>query len=241
MGHPAPCIMGASGWWPVPAAAHKNMCLEIEFPSFLNNLFEDKHTDNEFELFPWAGNQPVARKAWRWVYHLTLSKPAGYLFRGFPLRETASSSYDLYGMLEDIRLQCEARGAKVTGRRVVNFPFSLKIFNNWLPCMRKLVVWSQHERERERESPKLNVWCGLLHDRIVGLVFFAENTVTSIVYLEMLEHFVLPQLQHFPGRWIGRDGPISWPPWSPNLTSLDFFMWGYVKDIVYATSVLNLQ
>ena len=34
----------------------------------------------------------------------------------------------------------------------------------------------------------------------------------------------------FPERWIGRGGPISWPPRSPDLTPLDFFFWGYVKQ-----------
>ena len=37
--------------------------------------------------------------------------------------------------------------------------------------------------------------------------------------------------------WIGRDGPIPWPPRSPDITQLDFFLWGYVKDIVYRTKV----
>ncbi|PNF32700.1 hypothetical protein B7P43_G12963, partial [Cryptotermes secundus] len=39
--------------------------------------------------------------------------------------------------------------------------------------------------------------------------------------------------KHFPGRWIGRSGPISWPPRSPDITPLDFFLWGYVKDTIY--------
>jgi hypothetical protein len=32
----------------------------------------------------------------------------------------------------------------------------------------------------------------------------------------------------FPGRWMDRDGPMPWPPRSPNITQLDFFLWGYV-------------
>ena len=44
----------------------------------------------------------------------------------------------------------------------------------------------------------------------------------------------------FPNRWIGRDGPISWPPRSPDVTPLDFFLWGYIKDIVFATKVADL-
>jgi hypothetical protein len=46
---------------------------------------------------------------------------------------------------------------------------------------------------------------------------------------------------HFPGRWFGRDGPIPWPPRSPDITPLDFFLWGYVKDIVYKTPVTSLD
>src|SRR5258705_3354060 len=41
----------------------------------------------------------------------------------------------------------------------------------------------------------------------------------------------------FPHRWIGRGGPIAWPPRSPDLTPLDFFLWGHVKSLVYATAV----
>jgi hypothetical protein len=46
---------------------------------------------------------------------------------------------------------------------------------------------------------------------------------------------------HFPGRWVGRDGPIPWRPRSPDITPLDFFLWGYVRDIVYRTPVTFLD
>jgi hypothetical protein len=36
-----------------------------------------------------------------------------------------------------------------------------------------------------------------------------------------------------PDRWIGRCGPTVWPPRSPDLTPVDFFLWGCVKDLVY--------
>jgi hypothetical protein len=35
---------------------------------------------------------------------------------------------------------------------------------------------------------------------------------------------------HFPGRCVGRDGPIPWPPHSLDIMPLDFFLWGYIKD-----------
>lgn len=39
----------------------------------------------------------------------------------------------------------------------------------------------------------------------------------------------------FPNRWFGRNGPSRWPPRSPDLTPLDFFLWGHFKAEVYAT------
>jgi len=41
--------------------------------------------------------------------------------------------------------------------------------------------------------------------------------------------------ERFSQRWIGRNGFIRWPPTSPNLTPCDYFLWGYVKGIVFAT------
>ena len=48
--------------------------------------------------------------------------------------------------------------------------------------------------------------------------------------------------ERFPGdAWIGRGGPIPWPPRSPDLSPLDFFLWAYIKNIVYAEKVRNIQ
>jgi len=44
----------------------------------------------------------------------------------------------------------------------------------------------------------------------------------------------------FPNTWIGRDGPILWPPRSPDITHLDFFLWRYVKDKVFSTPVPDI-
>jgi hypothetical protein len=38
----------------------------------------------------------------------------------------------------------------------------------------------------------------------------------------------------FDERLISRNGPINWPPRSCDLTPLDYFLWGYVKSLVYA-------
>ena len=105
-------------------------------------------------------------------------------------------------------------------------------------------------------------------NRIIGPFFFHEASITADVYLDLLTKYVAPQLigfqptiifqqdgalphwglhvreflnETFPNRWIGRDGPIPWPPRSPNITSLDFFLWGYVNDIVYKTKVRDMD
>lgn len=137
-------------------------------------------------------------------------------------------------------------------------------------------VWGSQQpneiHEYVRDSPKLNVWCALFHNKVIGPFFFVEKTITGLVYLDMLELFVFPQLDDieqqtgqriifmqdgapphyhrevraalnacFPNGWIGRAAPISWPPRSPDLTPLDFFFWGYIKNIVYAEKIRDLD
>jgi len=36
--------------------------------------------------------------------------------------------------------------------------------------------------------------------------------------------------EHYEGRGIGRNGPIAWPPWSPDFNPSDFFLCRYVKS-----------
>jgi hypothetical protein len=45
----------------------------------------------------------------------------------------------------------------------------------------------------------------------------------------------------FPGRWIGRGGSVLWPPKSTDLTPLDFFFWGYVKNFLYIDKIRDLN
>ena len=98
-------------------------------------------------------------------------------------------------------------------------------------------------------------------------VFPWLQTFITNVYLDMLELHVAPQLEEFqpwkifqqdgapphwgshvrrfldvtfPNRWIGRDGPTPWPPRSPYITPLDFFLWGYGKDKVFSTPVPDI-
>ena len=106
--------------------------------------------------------------------------------------------------------------------------------------------------EAAMNSPKVNVWFTMSNKQIIGPYFFEDETVNRQNYLQILKNYFYPIMQRqrlnnkmifqqddtpphfskevrawlnekFNGRWIGRSGPISWAPRSPDLTSLDFF------------------
>ncbi|GFX29625.1 putative LOC100569746 [Trichonephila clavipes] len=45
----------------------------------------------------------------------------------------------------------------------------------------------------------------------------------------------------FRDRLISRFGPVNWPPRSCDLAPLDYFLWGYVKSLVYANKPQTLD
>ncbi|GFT70242.1 putative transposable element [Trichonephila clavipes] len=45
----------------------------------------------------------------------------------------------------------------------------------------------------------------------------------------------------FGDRLISHFGPVNWPPRSCDLTPLDYFLWGYVKSLVYADNPQTLD
>ncbi len=124
--------------------------------------------------------------------------------------------------------------------------------------------------EKQLNQPGLNVWGGFSLNTVYGPYFF-ENTITANAYLEMLRDYLLPGIkthednfeelyyQHdgapahyavsvrefldreFDGRIIGRRGQIEWPARSPDLTCMDFYFWGTVKDMVYARKPLTIN
>lgn len=109
----------------------------------------------------------------------------------------------------------------------------------------------------------LHVWCGIVNGYLVGPFFFERtvnaNTYLDLltdqlphllenIHLETRRRMFFQQDgapphfarivrrfldERYPNRWIGREGPIAWPPRSPDLTSLDFYLWGYLKGVVF--------
>ena len=57
-------------------------------------------------------------------------------------------------------------------------------------------------------------------------------------------HCVRPVTEFLNNRfrlWIGRQGPLRWPANSPDLTPLDNFLWGYLKNRIYYDRTYNLE
>ena len=47
--------------------------------------------------------------------------------------------------------------------------------------------------------------------------------------------------QKYGNQWISRNGPIQWPPRSPDLNPVDYFIWGRAKELVYTEEILNIE
>lgn len=118
---------------------------------------------------------------------------------------------------------------------------------------------------------KVNVWAGIFNDTLVGPFFIDGNLTAALYEQLLRDQIIprireiagddydVTWFQQdgaaahfgrhvrafldvqFPRRWIGRRGEIEWPARSPDLTPLDYFLWGYLKSKVYATKPNNLE
>lgn len=108
----------------------------------------------------------------------------------------------------------------------------------------------------------VNVWAGIVGPIVLGPVFLPRLTgetyleFLTTTFPQLLEDVPLQYVRgmyfqhdgapsHFQWnvrryldeeygeRWVGRGGPIQWPPRSPDLTVIDYFLWGRVKGLVY--------
>ena len=63
----------------------------------------------------------------------------------------------------------------------------------------------------------------------VADIHFQQDGVTCHTAMENMTLLRGP----FPGKLISRFGDVEWPARSPNLSALDFYLWGYLKERVY--------
>jgi len=115
----------------------------------------------------------------------------------------------------------------------------------------------------------VNVWCAVLDDqlivpfilegRLTGEVYlrFVQEELPRLFEDVPLNKRGRMYLQHdgahphsahevrnfqnyrFPGRWIEHSGPHNWPARSPNISPLDYCVWGWMKELVYSVNVVT--
>jgi hypothetical protein len=117
------------------------------------------------------------------------------------------------------------------------------------------------QRQIEQHPPMLMIWSAMSQEDIIG-PFFIEGSITAASYVEMMEKKFIPVLRsrnllhkaifqqdgapahtalktrdllnkYFPDRWVGKTGPVGWPPRSPDLTSCDNALWGLIKGKIW--------
>ncbi|GBP24278.1 hypothetical protein EVAR_9376_1 [Eumeta japonica] len=108
---------------------------------------------------------------------------------------------------------------------------------------------------------KINVWAAILDENLIGPVFI-NGKLTDQKYLDIVNNHVCGYLEDLPlaalqDTWyqydeaephntstsrlndlfgkklIGPHGPRRWPPQSPDLTPMDYFLWEYIKGVVF--------
>jgi hypothetical protein len=123
-------------------------------------------------------------------------------------------------------------------------------------------IWAAQNPHAIHEAPmhpvKVGVWCAISAGRIVAPISF-DGTVNTAEYQRIFMEFIeqLDDIELNQG-YFQQDGATChtsnasmaliqsffddriisknlWPPRSPDLTSPDFFLWGYLKERVYAT------
>lgn len=120
--------------------------------------------------------------------------------------------------------------------------------------------WESQNPRATREAShqhkfSVNVWAGVIGRDLIG-PYYLPDTLNGENYLDFLMND-LPEFvfQHdgcpahyrnivreyldnvFPNSWIGRGGPIEWPARYPDLTPLDFYVWGRAKELVYEVKI----
>ena len=123
----------------------------------------------------------------------------------------------------------------------------------------------------ETQNSRLGVmlWVAISSLGLIG-PFFTSNKLNAAEYLDILRDEFFPRAKnmlsgrHFwfqqdgapahsaciitnfldemvPGRWVCRFGAVKWPARSPDLTPLDFALWGYVRPLILARSPRTVE
>jgi len=122
------------------------------------------------------------------------------------------------------------------------------------------------EETKPQNRFSLNMWCGIIGNRLIGPKIIdgnlnGERYVNLLT--EVMDEIPLETLRsirwfmqdgcaahnsavardfldtNFPNCWVGTNGPVRWPPRSPCLNPLDYFLWGFLKNKVNNSEIIG--
>ncbi|GFT88639.1 hypothetical protein TNCV_905271 [Trichonephila clavipes] len=109
-------------------------------------------------------------------------------------------------------------------------------------------IWSEANPQVYVETAlhpeKLTVWCALWAGGILLQKRCRPQRVVVPTRRRNMSHSSCHNRfieNTFGDRLISRFRPVNWPPRSCDLTPLDYFLWGYVKSLVYADKPQTLD
>lgn len=167
--------------------------------------------------------------------------------------------------------QCHGNRRDITFAQNVIWTDESTFTNNGLWNPKNTHYWSTENPRLMRQTAhqyrfSVNVWAAIHGNTIIGPVFI-DGTLNTVRFLQLINVTLLQYYNNLPenvknvtwfqldgapahsvvavreklteifgNRWIGR-----WPPRSPDLTCLDFFLWGAIKNDVYSAEVDNVE
>lgn len=129
-------------------------------------------------------------------------------------------------------------------------------------------VWASENPHEFVEKPlhslKVGVWCAMSRRRIIGPIFFTQTITAERYRNEIIMPFLAELTDDEKNGYFQQDGATAhtansslrflsdvfqerliskglWPPRSPDLSVLDFYLWGALKQKVYGNKPQNLQ
>lgn len=116
-----------------------------------------------------------------------------------------------------------------------------------------------------------SVWAGIFRGRIIGPIIYdgtlnsqryleilrqqIEPLIDDLALMELRNIFFQQDgapphnaeiisnflTTNFQNNWIGNQGPNRWPARSPDLTPMDFYLWGRLKDLIFKLPINTRQ
>jgi len=183
------------------------------------------------------------------VYHITLMQPQMTWYCMYVFIDRLCEWFDKIITSSGMFFFSDESTFKNTGElNKHNYHYWSNVNPHWFRSVDNQNRWS------------LMVWCGIVNGYLIGSYLFEEN-MNRINFLELLRD-ILPELlenvdlatrrrmwiqldgapphyahivrnylnNHYNGMWIS---PVAWPSSSPDLTFPDFYLWEYLKNVVY--------